>query len=139
MKLGADFARPGWPLALVSMAVLLLPQSTQAGEERGEAEYVKYCAVCHGMEADGKGVMASALKTPPTDLTRLRERYGKPLPRPQLAEYVDGRRPVASHGTREMPVWGKKLWKDTMTRTPEVAKRGTIAVILDYLETKQAD
>src|SRR5262245_41998641 len=30
--------------------------------ERGAARYQRYCAACHGKEADGKGVMAASLR-----------------------------------------------------------------------------
>lgn len=130
---------------LVSLA---LPFAALAGDEPartideqqpGYAEYRQYCASCHGLFADGKGPVAPVLKTPPADLTRLGERYGMPLPRNKLLPFIDGRDARRAHGTREMPVWGKVLYGDLSSggREREMAARGTILVILDYLESVQ--
>lgn len=131
-------------LAVVA-ALLLLGGEARAGEddvsrqpsERGQVEYLRYCASCHGESGEGNGPVASALQTPPTDLTRLGERYGTPLPRGKMLAFIDGRRPLVSHGDREMPVWGEQLWKDLPSRTPESRKRSTMLVILDYLDSLQ--
>ena len=132
-------------LLALGLSIGLVPPSTadeappEAFEsKRGRAEYRSYCAACHGLKGDGNGMVAAVLKTPPTDLTRLAERYGLPLPRPKLTAFIDGRRPLVSHGSREMPVWGERLWEDVPSRTPEIRKRGTILVILDYIEAIQA-
>lgn len=128
---------------LLVLACALLPtsaafaQAMRAHLVRGQAEYLQYCASCHGDRGDGAGELAPDLSLRPTDLTRLGQRYGMPLPRQKLLAFVDGRRPLVSHGTREMPVWGERLWEDLPSRTPEIRKRGTILVILDYIETLQ--
>jgi mono/diheme cytochrome c family protein len=130
------------------LAALVLPLAALAGEgparalhehQPGYAEYRRYCASCHGIFADGKGPVAPALKTPPADLTRLGERYGMPLPRNKLLPFIDGRGPARAHGTHEMPVWGKLLYDDlgSGAREREMAVRGTILLILEYLESVQ--
>jgi mono/diheme cytochrome c family protein len=130
--------------ALALAAGLTLPAAAEQGtaeafeSDRGRAEYMKYCAACHGVNGDGLGMVAPVLKTAPADLTRLGERYGLPLPRPKLVAFIDGRKPLISHGSREMPVWGKRLWADPASGTPEMQRRGTILVILDYIESIQA-
>ena len=63
-----------------------------------------------------------------------------PLPRSKLLPFIDGRAAKRAHGTREMPVWGKVLHQDQAGSTErEMMVRGTILVILDYLETVQWD
>jgi Cytochrome C oxidase, cbb3-type, subunit III len=75
----------------------------------GRALYMRYCASCHGVEGDGHGPVARALKEQPADLRKLGERYGTPLPSGQIARFIDGRDYVAAHGKREMPVWGNRF------------------------------
>jgi mono/diheme cytochrome c family protein len=72
-----------------------------AAAAAGEALYMRYCASCHGMDGKGDGTVASALNTPPPDLTRLE--YGEG----ELMKQIDGRRTIRAHGTPAMPVWGE--------------------------------
>lgn len=49
-----------------------VPEERLASAEaqaRGRQLYVAYCSRCHGAEADGEGVGASVLTSPPTDFT----------------------------------------------------------------------
>jgi high-affinity iron transporter len=45
--------------------------------QRGRALYVEHCALCHGADADGKGVRREGLSSSPRDFTdvRWRERF----------------------------------------------------------------
>jgi mono/diheme cytochrome c family protein len=109
-------------------------------EHRGYGEFQQYCASCHGVNADGKGPLAPVLNVPPADLRLLSVKYGKPLPRPKLVAFIDGRERVRGHGSREMPVWGKKLHahaKGDPARQGQV--RSTILVIIDYIEALQIE
>lgn len=81
-----------------------------ADAAKGQALYMRYCASCHGINADGHGPVASSLKTPPTDLRILSKRYGNPLPEEQIARFIDGRADVREHGPRDMPIWGERVW-----------------------------
>ena len=104
----------------------------------GKLVYDDLCAVCHGPGAKGDGPMAEELRTPPTDLTGLGKKYGMPLPRPKLMEFIDGRNMVRAHGIAGMPVWGKQIIHE-LPPTPgtEVYRRGTITSVIDWLETIQ--
>ena len=37
---------------------------------KGKALYTEYCMACHGVNGDGKGVAAKAMKVPPRDFTK---------------------------------------------------------------------
>lgn len=124
-------------LAALAVGLGAAVVAAEPPEGRGVAEYLKYCASCHGPEGDGQGPVAPVLVPPPSDLTRLAERYGRPLPRQELARFIDGRREVTAHGPRTMPVWGEQLFRDLPSPTPEARRRGTILVLLDHLETLQ--
>jgi hypothetical protein len=84
--------------------------SDQQSIVRGRQLYVRYCAPCHGKDADGRGPVADDLKMSPSDLRYLSERYGMPLPMGTIARFIDGRQDVAAHGPRDMPVWGRRFY-----------------------------
>ena len=55
--------------------VLLTLSSPVWADETAEGRtyYMRYCASCHGVEADGHGNVAPALAQPPSDLKHLAE------------------------------------------------------------------
>ena len=72
--------------------------------------YTAYCAVCHGIDAKGRGPAADALKVPPSDLTTLAKRNGGKYPSDHVTNAIQGNLYVPAHGSREMPVWGRELF-----------------------------
>lgn len=107
----------------------------------GQILYLTYCESCHGVGGAGNGPAAASLRTPPADLTRLFERYGTPLDRERLADYIDGRRLMTFHGARDMPIWGKEFFEDAPADTPnlEAVKRRLFEVLVEHLESLQAE
>src|SRR5262245_4123953 len=91
--------------AFVLLAALGCGAETRE-EPTGAALYARHCAACHGAEARGDGPMAPALSRPPADLTTLARRNGGRFDAARVTAVIDGRSPVAGHGSREMPVWG---------------------------------
>ncbi len=91
----------------------------------------------HQMIATGP-VARSLVKQPP-DLTKLTKRFGTPISRSKLAEFIDGRADVIAHGPRDMPVW-KQFKQEVGPGLPatEDTMRRAIDVIVDYLITIQA-
>ena len=65
-----------------------------------------YCAVCHGKDGKGGGPAASALKTPPADLTTLAQKNGGKYPSAHISSVIRGQASMPSHGSQDMPVWG---------------------------------
>lgn len=65
-----------------------------------------YCAPCHGLDAKGHGPAAAALKTKPADLTVLSKTNGGQFPEERVRRFILGYDVLASHGSREMPIWG---------------------------------
>jgi mono/diheme cytochrome c family protein len=131
-------------LALASLFIVmtggpLAAQGSGSPEVKvGQEAYLTYCASCHGRDARGGGPVAADLKTRPSDLTRIAERRGGEFPAGEIAKFIDGRTEVISHGTREMPVWGRKfreqLGNDEMA---EEITRGRIDVLIAYLQSIQ--
>ena len=79
--------------------------------ENGKLSYDRYCVACHGSTGIGDGPVAPELITKPTDLTILGEKYDGVFPESVVYDYIDGRKNVAAHGTRMMPVWGN-IWTE---------------------------
>jgi mono/diheme cytochrome c family protein len=100
----------------------------------GKDLFLLYCASCHGKNAQGDGPVAPALNLRPPDLTEIKRRYDGKFPRMTVVGVIDGETPLAAHGMREMPVWGRVF-------RPE--RRGSnlgspeIYAIVDYLESIQ--
>jgi mono/diheme cytochrome c family protein len=75
----------------------------------GELEYQNYCAVCHGADSRGQGIMGKYLTVRPADLTQLAKKNRGEFPFWQVYRMIDGRDEVRGHGSRDMPVWGDRF------------------------------
>jgi mono/diheme cytochrome c family protein len=78
----------------------------------GELEYQNHCAICHGVDGRGRGIMSRYLTVAPPDLTRLREKNAGEFPFWRTYRVIDGREDVKAHGTRDMPIWGARFRSD---------------------------
>ena len=73
---------------------------------KGPDLFRAYCASCHGIDAKGTGPAAPALKARVPDLTLLSRRNLGRFPTAHVREVIVGEQVVATHGSREMPIWG---------------------------------
>lgn len=108
------------------------------GPDGGKIIFRQVCATCHGTDARGTGPVAKSLKTPPADLTQIATRHDGAFPADEITTFIDGRKDIVAHGSREMPVWGDSLAQsvdneDTRERRIEQA----IEMVVQYLETIQ--
>jgi len=78
----------------------------------GEIEYQNYCAICHGVNGRGYGIMGKFLTVQPSDLTQLAKKNAGRFPFWQIYRTIEGREEVRGHGTRDMPVWGARFRTD---------------------------
>jgi mono/diheme cytochrome c family protein len=109
-----------WLLLMIFAVVIesiLTPFGKASAQESeviagGELEYQRYCAVCHGVDAHGNGIMRKYLTIPPTDLTQIAEKNGERFPFWDIYRVIDGRTEIGGHGAREMPVWGARFRSD---------------------------
>jgi mono/diheme cytochrome c family protein len=131
-------------LALIASLSLNSPSSAQKEKvDVGKREFEVHCAGCHGMDARGKGPNASSLKVAPSDLTLLAKRNVGVFPTDRVIGVIDGRAEIASHGSREMPVWGDRYAigaAEHFAGSPydqEVHIRGRVLVLVDYLRRIQ--
>jgi mono/diheme cytochrome c family protein len=101
----------------------------------GAATYASYCAGCHGRSGRGDGPVAGSLKTPLPDLSKLAQRNGGAYPSAAVkAAVVNEARPVAAHGTGEMPVWGT-VFRTVDRSDPAAGAR--IDRVVAFIETLQ--
>ena len=113
-------------------------------EDIGKREYDNNCVACHG--ADGKGgIYVDFLKTTPPDLTQLTKVNGGVFPLERVYGAIDGRQQVKSHGTREMPIWGRDYqiragehYYGDVIYDSDAFIRGRILALVDYLNRLQA-
>lgn len=106
--------------------------------EVGRADFMRYCASCHGTDARGDGPMKTVLRTSPPDLTAIAQRSGGTFPAGKVASTIDGRFELPAHGTSEMPVWGRVLGTPIHEgATAEEVARGQIDALVSYLQSIQ--
>ncbi len=105
-----------------------------AGLTKGVDLYMRYCATCHGKDGKGGGPVAAALKTSPTDLTRLTASNGGKFPVGAIRETLGGGSSAPAHGSPEMPIWGPVF--RAMSSDQNIAKL-RVDNLLRYLETIQ--
>ena len=121
-------------------AVSAAAEPAEPPEHPGEAYFRQYCASCHGLGADGKGPVAPTLRSQPADLTRLAEKYGDPLPRAAIRDFIDGEAMPRSHGSSDMPVWGRVLRAELSPDESNTAiRRMVLSLIVDYLAEIQME
>jgi mono/diheme cytochrome c family protein len=73
---------------------------------KGPDLFRAHCAACHGSDAKGGGPLGSALKSKPADLTVLAKNNGGQFSSARVRKTITGDDVLASHGSREMPIWG---------------------------------
>jgi mono/diheme cytochrome c family protein len=108
----------------------------QTSAASGSQMFDTYCAVCHGKDGKGSGPAASALKTPPTDLTTLTQKNGGTFPSAHVTKAIQGDTAIPAHGTKEMPIWGHLFWHISQGHNAEVQMR--LANLNKYIEEMQA-
>lgn len=107
----------------------------QTSAASGKEMYNSYCAVCHGIDAKGKGPAAEALKVPPTDLSALAAGNGGKYPALKVSAVIRGENVLAAHGSKDMPVWGHLFWNLSGGHDAEVQQR--VANLNKYIESLQ--
>jgi hypothetical protein len=87
------------------------------------------------------GPFSDALKRSPPDLTMLAKRNGGVLPLSRIYTTIEGAE--GSHGTREMPIWGRRYRMEAAAFHADVDYnealfvRGRILSLVDYLNRIQ--
>ena len=127
-------------LALCSGAVF-----AQAKTDLGKLEYDANCAVCHGPTGKGDGSLRDLLRVSATDLTQLAKKNQGILPVTRMYEVIRAEG-VPSHGSRDMPIWGRTFMVEDAQRfqeargnyDAEALVRGRILMLIEYINRLQA-
>lgn len=127
-------------LALTLFAGSAVAQGVKA--DLGKQEYNASCAVCHGNAGKGNGPYVELLQKKPADLSTLTKRNGGTFPVARIYETIEGAN-VPSHGSREMPIWGRAYrisaaeYYIDVDYNPEVFVRARILALIEYLSRLQ--
>ncbi len=130
-------------LSLTALTGNALAQARSASVDPGKREFDANCASCHGIGGKGNGALVPFLTKSPPDLTLLAKNNGGVLPMSRLYDVIDGAE-VPSHGSRDMPVWGRDYRiKDAeyFMEAPynaEAHVRARILGLLEYINRLQA-
>lgn len=108
--------------------------------EWAKADYINYCASCHGVDGAGNGPVADQLKGAPTDLTVLARNNGGNFPYRKVYKTMDGtwnEGDLRAHGSNEMPVWGDIFRKKSGSETSYMDAKGRMMSIIQYIDALQ--
>jgi mono/diheme cytochrome c family protein len=127
---------------IVSLALLLsLPSALARAQESevvsgGELEYHNACAICHGVEARGNGILSKFLTVRPANLRQLRLTAGGNFPFWEIYRKIDGQFEIAGHGTRDMPIWGDRFRAQAGgdAKSAQTQAAGRILSLVFYLQ-----
>ncbi len=130
-------------LAAISLIAAGGAANAQSRPDLGKREFETNCAMCHGQDGKGGGVMTTYLTRSPTDLTTLARANGGILPMDRMFAVIEGARDVPAHGTREMPAWGKDYRAEAarlyfeVPYDPEVVVRAKVLSLIEYINRLQ--
>ena len=97
-------------IATIILATTQITAFAQPGKpvDAGKQAYEVQCAICHGLDAKGNGPYVTSLKVAPSDLSSLSKKNGGVFPVDRIMKVIDGRTESSAHGSRDMPIWGKR-------------------------------
>ena len=109
----------------------------------GKASYERNCAVCHGPDGAGDGMVAELFAQKPRNLRTLAADNNGAFPFSEVYQAINGRRDIQGHGTSEMPIWGDVFIADALPKTihpgveAEEIVQGRILSLVYYLQSIQ--
>jgi hypothetical protein len=100
--------------ALVGGGVLLAVSASAQSLEEGEQEFMDRCAVCHGEEGAGDGILSDLLIHEPRNLQLLEAENENVFPYERVYNSIKGDVDVPAHGSSGMPIWGPYLMEEVL-------------------------
>lgn len=137
----ASSSRIRYALAGVLVATLALAacSRTPVRTVSGADTFATHCASCHGVQGEGDGPVAAAMRVTVPNLRSLTERNGGQFPTETVASYIDGRNMPAAHGDRYMPVWGGVFATTEQLLEDAENPEQRIAAVIEFLLRLQID
>lgn len=133
-------------ICLIALLLVFIAQPA-AAERRaidpGQREYLNSCAACHGIDGKGQTQALDILRVAPPNLRLLAKNNGGVFPMARVYETIDGRATVASHGSRDMPIWGQRFsvegapTVDDYPYNAEAFIRARILSLIEYIYRMQ--
>lgn len=132
-------------VAMVATCLLVGLAGSAGAQETifGKASYDRYCAVCHGENGVGDGMVAELFDQAPKNLRKLAAENNGAFPFSEVYQSINGRREIRAHGNSEMPIWGDIFIAEAMPKSihpgvePEEIVQGRILSVVYYLQSIQ--
>lgn len=132
-------------IVVAALSLCSGPVFAETTNDLGKIEFVNNCAACHGVDGKGNGSLGNLMQRSPPDLTMLAKNNKGVLPMNRMFEIMEGK-DVASHGTRDMPIWGKEYYVEESQKLREArgsydapaVVRARILTLLEYISRIQA-
>ena len=97
-------------VAVILLAVAVVAEAQPSDIAGGEElEYRRNCAVCHGIDGRGDGIMRQYLTVPPANLREMAKKQRRQVSILGGYHKIDGLSEVRAHGTPDMPIWGDRF------------------------------
>jgi len=129
-------------LSVIGLAIVSGAALAQQKTDLGKREFDNNCASCHGVTGKGNGSLGEFLKRSPPDLTMLAKKNNGVLPMSRMYEVIEGSN-VPSHGSRDMPIWGRDYrikdaeYYGDVNYDAEALVRARILSLLEYINRLQ--
>jgi len=107
-------------------------------EIAGQEMFRAYRASCHGLNGNGKGPAAPALKKQPPDLTLLRKRNAGKCAHGAVSSVIEGNDFITDHGSRNMPIWGDAFRTTNHDESMVQMKIQNLTIYIESLLSKLA-
>ena len=131
----------GAAAALLALGTLAPVAAQDSGY--GANLFRQNCAVCHGGEGAGDGMVAELFAQPPKNLRILASENNGAFPFSEVYQAINGRREIRGHGDSEMPIWGDLFLAEAQPMTfhpgleAEEVVQGRILALTYYIQTIQ--
>ncbi|NNE80868.1 MAG: cytochrome c [Silicimonas sp.] len=129
---------------LAAGMLLAIAGTAQAQETTfGKASFDRNCAVCHGANGAGDGIVAELFEQRPRNLRSLAKDNNGVFPFSEVYQAINGRRDIRGHGSSEMPIWGDLFSEEALPMTfhpgvsAEELVQGRILSLVYYLQSIQ--
>ena len=108
----------------------------------GKELFRQHCSTCHGLDGKGSGSMYDpnsadkSRRVPPADLTVMSQQNGGTFPVDRVKEAIYNKKPVAGHGTPDMPSWGNVFYNQKSNPKRLEARVDNLTAYIESLQVK---